>query len=181
MTADEQHPAGILLNQIRFPEKPNRMPSLQVGNETLVYASRDFPWLHSQEAFVVCELDPQGMAYGHLASQYGSVNELIDSLKKPSRRFVLRDQVAIHSRIVQPILDLTLLLLGLPLVISKSRDNIFMAAAICMVIVVAVQLTTFAGQSMGAYRLIPTTALAAWLPVLVFAPFTAISLGKLFD
>ena len=179
--ANEQHPAGILLTQIRFPEKPERMPSLQVGEETLVYASRDSPWLKREEAFVVCEIDSQEIAYGHLAGQYGSVNELIESLKKPSRRFVVGDQVAVHSRILQPLLDFTLLLLGLPLVISKSRDNIFMAAAICMAIVVAVQLTTFAGQSMGAYRLIEPTALAAWLPLLVFVPFTAISLGKLYD
>lgn len=181
LPANDQHPAGILLKQIRYPEKPAQMPSLRVGDETLVYASRDFPWLKAREAFVVCQIDPQDIAYGHLAGQYGSVNELVESLKKPNRRYVLRDQVSVHSRILQPVLDLMLLLLGLPFAISKSRDNIFVAAAICMAIVTAVQLTTFAGQSMGAYRLITPTALASWLPVLVFAPFTAISLGKLYD
>ena len=176
----DKHPAGLLLSDISFPERPGRMPSLRVGEETLIYASRDFPWLKANQALVVSDLDPQQLAYGNLAGQYGSVEEMVDSLKKPNRRFVLQDQVAVHSRLVQPLLDLTLLLLGLPFVIAKSRDNIFMAAATCMLIVVAVQLTTFAGQTMGAYRLITPTALASWLPLLVFLPLTAISLGKLY-
>ena len=120
------------------------------------------------------------MAFGGLASRYGSILELIETTQRPNRRFVVRDRVEIHSRIIQPFLDILLLLLGLPLVISKSRDNIFLAAAICMVIVAAVQLTTVAGQTMGAYRIVQPTALAAWLPILLFAPMTAFSLSRLY-
>ena len=48
-------------------------------------------------------------------------------------------------------------------------------------IVVALQLTTAAVNAMGACRMIQPTSLAAWLPVLIFLPFTVVSVGKLFD
>lgn len=181
VAANEQHPEGLLLSQVTFPHNPRRMASVHVDDEIIVYAPGDFQWLKQKQVFVSCQLNAQEIAYGNQTSQYGSVVELIRSLKKPNRRFTVGDQVAVHTRILQPILDLTLLLLGLPFVMSKAGQNIFVAAAICLLIVVAVQLTTVAAHAMGAYRMIQPTVLAAWLPVLIFAPFTAVSLGKLFD
>ncbi len=181
MPANEQHPAGLLLSQVSYPELPRQMPSVRVGDETVVYSPRDYPWLNRAQAFVVCQLNTQEIAFGNLSSQYSSIAELIQSLKQPSRRFGLGDQVAVHSRILQPILDLTLLLLGLPIVTSRASRNIFMSAGICLMIVVALQLTTAAVNAMGAYRMIQPTSLAAWLPVLIFLPFTVVSVGKLFD
>ena len=103
----------------------------------------------------------------------------MEVLSKPSRRFGFGDQVQIHGRILQPVLDLTLLLLGLPLVISRPNQNLFVAAALCMVIVVMVQLTTMASHALGAYSVIQPAVYSAWIPVLVFVPFIPVTLGKL--
>lgn len=121
------------------------------------------------------------MAYGENLFRYSSVPDMIASLKKPSRRFGLGDQVAIHERILKPLLEFTLLLLGLPLVISKPNQNIFIGAAACMLIIGLLELTTAASHAAGAYRMIQPAALSAWLPVIVFLPLSVFSFRKLFD
>ena len=156
-------------------------PSIQWEGKTIVYTPKDFGWLRSDEVFVVCSLDVQEMAYGENLYLYSSLPEMIDSLKKPSRRFGLGDQVAIHDRILKPLMEFTLLLIGLPLVVSNPNRNIFMGAALCALIIILMQVTTVASHAAGGLRMIQPASLAAWLPVIVFLPLSAFSLRKLFD
>jgi lipopolysaccharide export system permease protein len=78
-------------------------------------------------------------------------------------------RVSVHSRLLQPLMDGTLLMLGLPLMFSRSNRNIFLSFAICLLVAVAFSLVTLGCQSLGGLNLLRPT-LAAWLPILVFLP-----------
>ena len=54
--------------------------------------------------------------------------------------------MAIHARIVQPLLDMTLLFLGLPLVVTRESRNVFVAMGICMVVTTAFTLVVVGMQ-----------------------------------
>ena len=173
------HPAGMLIEGVHEPPNPSQISSVACDGETVIFSHQDYPWLEPDQVFIACNLDLEEIVFGRQMAKYASIYEMIVSLSKPSRRFGFGDQVAIHGRILQPVLDLTLLLLGLPLVISKPNQNIFFAAALCMAIVVTVQVTTMASHAMGAYSMIQPAVFSAWIPVLVFVPFVPITLGKL--
>lgn len=173
------HPAGMLVEGVHQPPNPGQIPSVARDGETVVFTHRDYPWLKTNQVFIACNLDLEQIVFGRQMAKYASIYQMIQSLGKPNRRFGFMDQVAIHGRILQPVLDLTLLLLGLPLVISKPNQNIFFAAALCMAVVLTVQMTTVASHALGAYSMIQPAVFSAWIPVLVFVPFIPITLGKL--
>jgi lipopolysaccharide export system permease protein len=61
--------------------------------------------------------------------------------------------------------------LGLPLVISRRDRNVFLAAMMCLGVVVLMQLLMIGSSSLGSMRLIKSAALAAWIPVIIFLPW----------
>lgn len=80
---------------------------------------------------------------------------------------------------VKPLLDLTLVLLGLPIVLSQVDRNVFLSAGLCILIIGVFHLSVIVSHSFGSYRVLQPAALAAWLPVLVFAPLAVLSMRKL--
>ena len=58
-------------------------------------------------------------------------------------------RVTIHARIVQPLLDITLLFLGLPLIVTRESRNVFLAMGMCMAVTVAFTLVVFGLQCLG--------------------------------
>ena len=174
-------PAGVLLSGVTQPKRLLTSPSIHHGDKTIVFTPSDFSWLPSNAVFVACNLDVQEMAFGDNLFKYSSIDEMIESLKKPSRSVRLGDQVAIHNRILKPVLELTLVLIGLPLVISDPNRGIFLGAAMCMLIIVLMELSTAACTTLGSLGMIQPIALSAWMPVFVFLPFSAFSIRRLFD
>ncbi|MFT3879379.1 MAG: LptF/LptG family permease [Gemmatales bacterium] len=75
----------------------------------------------------------------------------------------------VHQRILMPLYDLLLLLLGLPLMASRSEWNIFVRVGWCLLIFAVIQ-----GLGMGTSMMVKSEmidpALAAWLPLLVLGP-----------
>ena len=179
--ANDQRPQGILLQLNIEPNKVLRAASIAHEGKPVIYSPFDTPWLKDNEIFVSCNLDVQDLAFGDSLYKYSSVKEMLVSLKKPGRRIGMGDQVAIHERIMKPLLELTLVLLGLPLVISDPNRNIFLGAAICMTIIFGVEMTVAASRTMGTYHMIRPAALAGWLPVIILFPLSAFSFRKLFD
>ena len=175
-------PKGVLVGLNVEPKKILDSPSIFAdGQQPIVYTPQDYPWLRPTEIFVACDLDVEEIAYGDNLSQYSSLSEMIESQKRPSNRFGLGNQVSIHSRVLKPVLEMSLLLIGLPIVICDPNRNIFLGAAVCMMIIFAIESFTMASHTLGAYRMIRPAAMAAWLPVFVFLPFTAFSIRKLFS
>jgi lipopolysaccharide export system permease protein len=66
-------------------------------------------------------------------------------------------------------LDITLVFLGLPLVLSRSNRNVFLAIGMCLLLVAAFSLVVLGCRYLGAgYWFEPS--LAAWLPLMIFVP-----------
>lgn len=177
--ADETHPAGLLFHGIVKPENIQSLASLSLDQRTVVYLPGDQVWLETNQCFVACDFDPYDAAYGNKLSAYQSLPEMLAELRRPKLWFGNGPQIKVHSRILQPILDLTLLLLGLPLIITRAEKNVFVSAGLCFLIVGALQLTTIASHSLGSYNIIQPAVLAAWLPVILFLPLAIVSIRRI--
>jgi lipopolysaccharide export system permease protein len=100
---------------------------------------------------------------------FASTAEMIRALGNRAMDYGADIRVTIHSRFVQPLLDLTLLFLGLPLVVSRESRNVFMAIGLCIAVVAFFLVLVIGCQQLGASGLI-SPALAAWAPLMIFVP-----------
>ena len=168
--ADANHPSGYLLRGVTEPEVLAAQPSLQFNNETIVFTPKESAaWLKPDECFVASEVNFEQLTGGNRFRQFSSTRQLILGLSNPSLDFGADVRVTIHSRIVQPVLDITLLLLGLPLVLARENRNIFLAIGLCLGIVTLFMMVIIACQYLGGIYLL-SPALAACLPLMIFLP-----------
>ena len=168
--ADANHPSGYLLRGVTEPEGLAAQPSLQFNKETIVFTPKEsVAWLKPDECFVASEVNFEQLTGGNRFRQFSSTRQLILGLSNPSLDFGADVRVTIHSRIVQPVLDITLLLLGLPLVLARENRNIFLAIGLCLGIVTLFMMVIIACQYLGGIYLL-SPALAAWLPLMIFLP-----------
>ena len=174
--ADANHAAGYLLTDVQQPTDIAQQPSLKLGQQAVVITPHDAQWLQEKECFVVSQVDFEQLAGGRGGRQYASTWELISALRNPSLDYGTGVRVQIHSRLVQPFMDMLLLLLGLPLVLSRDNRNPLLAAALSVLVVGLFMGITMACHYLGE-NLTISPALAAWIPLLVFVPVAA-ALGE---
>ncbi len=167
-TAD--HPGGYLLRGISKPADLAGKQSLAIDGKPIVITPRDAPaWLKPNECFVVSDVTFEQLAGGASWREFSSTLQLIRGLRNPSLDFGADVRVAIHSRLVQPFLDITLLFLGLPLVLRRESRNVFAAIGLCAVVVALFMLVTIVCRHLGeVYWISPS--LGAWLPLFLFVP-----------
>ncbi len=179
--ADADHPGGYLLSGVKEPKDIARRPSLPKADPSqprrtppVIFTSHDYPWLAADECFVASDITFQQLVGADSWRRFASTLELIRGLHNPSLNLGGDATVAIHARPLQPVLDLTLLFLGLPLVLRRGNGNMFVAIGLCLCVVVGFMLVVLGAQSAGSNFLIPATlggqAMGAWLPVLIFVP-----------
>jgi lipopolysaccharide export system permease protein len=170
LPATENMPSGYLLLGVTQPKPLLKNPSLQLsGGAHAVYTPLDYSWLKEDHVFI-----PSGVSFEFLAAGsnwigFASTNEMIQQLRSPSTDLGNDVRVAIHSRIVRPFLDTTLLFLGLPFVITRTNRNPFIAIGLCLCVVTVFMLLQLGCQSLGTKGLL-SPALGAWLPLIIFAP-----------
>ncbi|REK17981.1 MAG: YjgP/YjgQ family permease [Planctomycetota bacterium] len=163
-------PGGYLLTGVSEPEGLDGEASLSLSDgQPVLLTPQDHDWLKPRECFVVSEVSFEYLAADSNWRQLSSTYELIQGLTNRSLDYGASERTAIHSRMVQPVLDITLLFLGLPMVLSRSNRNVFLAIGLCLVLVVAFMLVVMACRYLGSgYWLEPS--LAAWLPLMIFVP-----------
>ena len=167
---DGDRPGGYLLNEVQKPVGLDRRPSLALDGEPVLITPLDAPgWLEPNQCFLTSGLTFDQLTGGRAWRKYSSTPTLIQGLKNPSLDLRADVRVSVHSRLVQPFLDVTLLLLGLPLVLRRENRNVFIAIGLCSVVVAVFSLTVVASQHMGRVYVI-SPALAAWLPLMIFVP-----------
>jgi lipopolysaccharide export system permease protein len=171
----EERPSGYLMVGLTLPRDLDDKPSLRLGDRVVVYTRRDLAELQPGECFVASDVNFEQLEDGASWRQYSSWLELVRGMRNPSLGFGPDVRVAIHARVVQPLLDITLLFLGLPLIVSGENRNVFRAIGLCLCVVLAFQVVVIACQWLGSsYYVNP--ALAAWLPLLIFVP-TAVAMS----
>jgi lipopolysaccharide export system permease protein len=177
-TADR--PAGYLLRGVRHPADLVQRPSLSLDGRPVLYSPLDTPWLKPDECFVASVVTFEQLAVGGAWRQYLSSTELITGLRGQTIEPGADVRLMIHARVVQPLLDLSLVLLGIPLVLSRGSRNIFLAAGIGGALVGTMMIVTLACHAVGANYLLDAT-LAAWLPLLIFGPIAYTAARPLWD
>jgi lipopolysaccharide export system permease protein len=169
------HPGGYRFEGMHEPKNLDTRPSLKLNDQMILITPCDAPgWLKPGECFLVSDVDFDQLTAGGNNKQLCSTIQLIQGLRNPSLNYQPDVRVEIHARLVRPLLDMTLLFLGLPLILARESRNIFIAMGICMGITVAFWIVVLAAQFMGSFSMWPfTPPLAAWLPLMVFVPLAA--------
>ena len=168
--AEGKRPGGYLLDGMVEPKNLAKKPSLTLGERRVLITPRDAPdWLKPEQCFVVSDVEFDQLNGGRAFRTFASTAEMIRSLRNRSLDFGADIRVSIHSRIVQPFLDITLLFLGLPLVVSRESRNVFIAIGLCIGVVTLFLVLVLGFQQMGSSCLIDP-ALASWAPLMIFVP-----------
>jgi lipopolysaccharide export system permease protein len=168
--AADGHPTGYLLKGMIQPKSLDKSSSLPREGSQVVLTPHDYPnWLAPDECFVASEITFDQLAGNEHWVQLSSTLDLIRARRNASLGVGADVAVAIHARFVQPLLDMTLLFLGLPLILRSGNRNLFMAAGLSVAVVAGFLMVVSASQYMGSSYLVPPD-LAAWCPLLIFAP-----------
>ena len=170
---DGRRPAGYLLSGVTSPPGVASRPAAAGADGKVVLVSnRDAPWLRDDQAFLASGVSFDVLTAGTQWRDLASTGELVRELANPATDLGPDVRVAVHSRLVQPLLDVTLLLVGLPLVVSRGARSPIVSIGLSVVVVTAFFLLALGGQALGAGGWV-RPALGAWLPLLVFVPVAA--------
>jgi lipopolysaccharide export system permease protein len=170
--ADAQHPAGYLLCGVREPADIDRLEPLQAGDRPIVLTRAAADWLAPGQCFVVSDVSFEQLIGSANWSQYSSTNELVGAIANPSLGVAADVPLRVHARFVAPLLDMSLALLGIPLVVGPNRRGVFVAVGLCVAMTVVFFMVVLGCHGLAtAYVLSPSVG--AWLPLLVLAPLAA--------
>ncbi len=170
----KDHSGGYLFKGVQQPVGLCRRPTVLLDGEPVIITPHDEPqWLQPDECFVVSEVTFEQLTGGQNWKQFSSTATLIAGLRNASLDFGADVRVAIHARFLRPLLDVTLLCLGIPLVLGRENRNVFISIGLCVVVVTVFMLVVIGSQYLGAIYLLDP-ALAAWLPLMIFVPLAAL-------
>jgi lipopolysaccharide export system permease protein len=176
MPPQGDRPGGYLFDKVQPPNRFKNYPSLLLAGKPVLLTPHDRPeWLKPDQCFIASNLDFEQLTGGVGFKNFSSTSQLIAGLGNSSVGFGADVRVRVHARVVQPLLDVTLLFLGLPLVVRRESRNVFLAIGMCMGITTVFLLTVMSLQQLGATSII-NPALAAWMPLIIFVP-PAVSLS----
>ena len=162
-------PGGWLLQEVTSPTDLLTGEDILMEEKPVIYSPNQHDWLEPNQCFVVSELTYDLLASGSSWYMYSSTWDLIRSLRTPSLDVGNDVRVAVHARFVQPVLDVTLLFLGLPLILSRNNRNVFKAIGMCVMISGFFMIVVIGCQYLGSSYLI-SPAKSAWLPLMIFIP-----------
>ena len=169
LPAEGDRPSGYLLTGVKSPSEVTEKSSLRDDGRLVIVTPHDAKWLEDDQLFVVSEVTFELLTGSAVWREFASTAELVTELRSPSVELGNDVRVAIHTRLLQPFLDGTLLFLGLPLIVSRSNRNPFVAIGMATVVVALFFVVSLGCQSLGNSGWIRPT-LAAWLPLIIFCP-----------
>ena len=170
--ASGERPAGYLIQGVSQPTEILKRKTARIDGKVVIYTPLEASWLKPDECFVASNIDFQELVAGTRMRQFLSTWQMVGFLYQENSQYSTDVRVAIHSRIVQPVLDLCLLLLGIPLVLSRRDRSVFLVAGQCILVVCGFMIVVVACQAMGTTGYLLSPAAAAWVPLLIFVPLT---------
>lgn len=167
---NQDHPAGYLLRGVTEPKSLLEHPSLQVEERLVVALPSDQAWLEADQVFVPSEVDTHQLEVGDALKQYASTWQLTRELRNPGLDYGANLKRVAHHRLLQPFLDISLFLVGLPLVVGRSERHLLLAAGSALgVLILFYVIGMVADGAADAGWLEPYQA--AWLPLMLFVPW----------
>jgi len=105
------------------------------------------------------------------AKQFASTSDLIWRMRNQSHYYGSELKVAVHTRFLQPLLDFTQLLIGVPMILSNRNRNLVSMILSCMLSFSAFFGISIGINTLGAHEMLLSPAAAAWAPLLIFGPY----------
>jgi len=165
-SATKARPAGYLLSGVH-DRHILQSPSLMWEDKVILLTPMDAGDLEPDQCFVVTNVPFESLASKD-AWEYASVWNLISAARNKSLDVGASIHAKIHSRFTQPVLDMALLFLGLPVLLLCGDKNVFKAMGLSGLILIAFLVVCYACQFAGANGGMPV--LGAWLPMMIFVP-----------
>jgi lipopolysaccharide export system permease protein len=165
-SATKLHPAGYLLMGVH-DRHVLQGPSLMGEDKPIFITPMDADYLKPDQCFVVTNVPFESLASEN-GWQYASLWTLISAARNKSLDVGNSMHASIHSRLTQPILDMTLLFLGLPVLLVSGARNVFKAMGLSGLLLITFLLVCYTSQFAGANNDMPV--LGAWLPMMIFIP-----------
>ncbi len=169
MEADEKHPAGYLVSSAKGAEPLAGKNSVKTEQGVFLLLPTDTDWLKPDECFVASQLEFDVLR-GGAAKQYASTGDLIWRMQHQSQYYGADLNVAIHTRLIQPLLDFTQLLIGIPMILSNRNRNLISMILSCVLSFAAFFGISIGFHTLGATETFLSPAAAAWAPLMIFGP-----------
>jgi lipopolysaccharide export system permease protein len=178
--ASSERPAGYRFEKVKQPANLAELASASLHEKRVLFSPVDNSWLKPDECFVASVVTFEQLAAGSSWRQNLSTYELITGIRGQTIEPGADVRLMVHARLVEPALDLALVLMGIPLVLTRTSRNIFVAGGIAFGLAAAVLVLKLACHAMGNNYLLSTT-LAAWLPLFVFGPLAFVMARPVWD
>ncbi|MBM3964260.1 MAG: LptF/LptG family permease [Planctomycetes bacterium] len=169
LPADKTHGQGFRIDGVSINTALTGKPSVRQDGIDYLLLPADTPWLTEDQCFVPSKVE-YDMLRGGTARQFASTSDLIWRLKNQSDYYGEDLKLMVHSRFLQPLLDFTQLLLGLPLILSTRNRNVVQLIVACVATFGLFFAVSMALGSLGTSGTLITPAIAAWAPLLIFGP-----------
>lgn len=167
------HPQGYLLQGVSVPHDIDQVPSIRTkAGEPLLLTRSDTAWLAAGECFLASQVEFDTLRGGSAWKQFASTGELIYHLRSGEAPSVDDLRVQIHSRFVRPVIDWTVLLLGIPIVLTRPDRHMFWVAGVCILMVGGFTAIVMALNAAGSSGYLLSPVVATWLPLLTFLPWS---------
>lgn len=171
--ATEDHGPGYRLTHVSAPDGILNESSIFAGERLVLALPSDNPWLESNEAFLPSDIDVHQLEVGDALKQYASTLQLVHELRNPGLDYGASLSRLVHHRVVQPILDISLFMVGLPLVLARGERRLVVAAGACLGVLVlffSINMLCDLAADSGMLR----SYQSAWVPALIFVPWAAL-------
>lgn len=180
--AGNGHPAGFLLENVSLPRGVDELPSvLDSTGMPMLLTRKDNPWLQPKQCMLVTELELDMLRGGSAWKNYASTRELIAQLQSGNTPSADDLRVQIHSRFVRPLIDWTVLLIGLPIVLQRQDQHMFWIAGVCLMLVGGFAAVVMGFNAAAGAGYFGSPAIAVWLPLLIFLPWSYQKAAKALD
>jgi lipopolysaccharide export system permease protein len=165
-------PSGFLMQAVKQPARIDQIDSVyMLDGSPLLLTRKDTDWLNPGECFLASEIDYEQMRGGNSWKRFASTNELMAHLRSGELHSENDLQIQIHQRILRPLVDWTLLLLGMPVLLSRPDRHMFWVAGACLMLVSGFTVVVLGLAALGATGYFLSPAMAIWLPLVVFLPW----------
>lgn len=99
-----------------------------------------------------------------------STQRLYRELQRPESTRLASLAVLFHTRLTRPLLGAVLIVIGLSMILRDQTRNIIISSGQCIILCAVFFGVVYACKMLGDNEFV-TPAVAAWLPILLFAPF----------
>lgn len=172
LPAAADHPAGYLLSGVREPADIDSLQPLVAGGQPVVTTRAAAAWLEPKQCFVASAVTFEQMIGSTNWSHYSGTPELLAAIRNPSLGVGLDIPLRVHARVLQPLLDMALVMLGIPLVAGPARRGIFVAVGMCVAMTVLFFIAVMGSHALALGEAW-SASLGAWIPLLALAPLAA--------